>query len=122
MERVIPISTNTEKFFRQYLTIMRPLLQPHLSNGELNVLAGLLAINNDYKGIKDDIKDKLLLDYDNKIRIIENLGINMQVLNNALMNLRKKNYLIGNRIKDSLIVYPDKNNQITYKLTLTDEV
>lgn len=122
MERVIPISTNTEKFFRQYLTIMRPLLQPHLSNGELNVLAGLLAINNDYKGIKDDIKDKLLLDYDNKIRIIESLGINMQVLNNALMNLRKKNYLIGNRIKDSLIVYPDKNNQITYKLTLTDEV
>lgn len=118
MELIFPLKTDSHKFFHQYVRIIRPLLGVHLSKGELEVLAELLLINNDYKDLSQKTKDKLLLDYDNKIKIMNNLNINMQVLNNILTKLRKKNLLIGSRLKANLGVHPEEENTITFKLML----
>lgn len=119
---IIPLKTDSHKFFHQYVRIIQPLLGVHLSTGELKVLAELLAIDHSYKDLPEKTKEKLLLDYDNKIKVMDNLNINMQVLNNMLTKLRKKNLLIGSKLKQNLIVSPEKENIITFKLSVNDKV
>lgn len=118
MEKLIPIKTDIDKFFIRYLHIVRPLLKPHLSNGELNVFAELLRINNEYKAIKPELRGKLLFDYDNKIIIMDRLGISYNTLGNIFMALRKKGYITGNTIKKELAITPGKEFNINYKFII----
>lgn len=118
VEKIIPIKTDIDKFFIRYLHIVRPLLKPHLSNGELRVFAELLRINNEYKNIKPELRGKLLFDYDNKIIIMDNLGISYNTLGNIFMSLRKKGYITGNTIKKELAIIPDKEFTISYKFMI----
>lgn len=118
MEKKVPIKTDIDKFFIRYLHIVRPLLKPHLSNGELRVFSELLRINNEYKSIKPELRGKLLFDYDNKIIIMDRLGISYNTLGNIFMALRKKGYIIGNNIKKELAITPDKEFTISYKFVI----
>jgi hypothetical protein len=118
MKKSITINTDKRKFFRQYLTILKPVLKPHLSNGELNVLGELLYFNNEHKDISLDIRNKIIFDHDTKIDITNNLNISQSTLGNILTSLRKKKYLIDNKFRKGLDIYPGKNIDINYKFNI----
>lgn len=119
--RVIEINTDTRKFFKQYLTIIKPLLVPRISNGELNVLAELLYLNHKYRTVDVKVRGKLIFDYDNKIDIVNNLNTSLSTVNNAISSLRKSGYIIGYKIKDSLVIDIDDSFKIGFKFNIENE-
>ena len=106
MERGVNINTNRRKFFQQFLRVLRPTLKPYLSNGEMNVLGEILYFNDKYKDIKEDLRKKLIFDYDTKAEIMENLSISANTLANNLTSLRKKAYLDNKTIRKGLDICP----------------
>ena len=121
MERGVKINTSKRKFFQQYLRVIKPILRPYLSNGELNVLGELMYYNDKYKGLDDKIRKTLLLDYDTKADIMENLDISQNTLANALTVLRKKEYLRDREIiHEDCKIMPNKKYTINYKFNINE--
>lgn len=118
MESIIPIETDIRKFYKQYLNVIRPLLRPHLSTGELNVLAELMHSNYILKDIDPKLREKLVFDYDNVMDITENLNITYPGIQNIFSSLRKKDYLKGKTIKKSLLIEPTKEYKVTFKFNI----
>jgi hypothetical protein len=114
----IPISTDIRSFYKQYLNIIRPLLEPHLSNGELNVLGELLYLNYKYRSLDKKARGIIIFDYENKVAIMEELGSSMSTIVNAISSLRKKKYIIGNTLKEAIVVYPGENYSLTYQFEI----
>lgn len=122
METGVNINTTKRKFFTQFLFTVRPILKPHLSKGELKVLGELLYFNDKYKDIELKTRSKLLLDYDNKVEITENLSISQNTLANTLTALRVKGYLKNNTITKGLGVFPEETHTVTYNFKINDGV
>lgn len=114
------MNTDTRKFFKQYLNIIKPLLVPKLSNGELEILAELMYFNHKYKDIDPKMRGKLIFDYDNKIAIVDNLDTSLSTINNAITSLRKKEYLKGTIIKPQLIVEPTEEFKLGFLFNIKD--
>lgn len=99
----IPLAvTDIVKFANQYLSIFDAF--NHLSKGEKDVLSLIMTHKNSF--IKDDeIREKLLLDYDVKMDTSRTLNVTEARLNNIISNLRKKNALIktkhGNKLHEA---------------------
>jgi len=121
MESAVNITTDKRKFFRQYLNILKPVLKPHLINGELNVLGELLYYNNKYKDIAQKERMKLIFDYDTKVDIVDNLSISPGTLSNIITSLRRKKYLTDKSISKSIIIHPDKEFAFKYIFNIKDE-
>jgi len=115
----INIKTDKEKFFLQYLNVIKPLLGSKLANQEIEVLSQLLYYNNEYKDLDVKARGIVIFDYDTRVKIMEKLDISYNTLGNNLLKLRKKGFVKGNTIKESLIVYPEKKMNINYNFTLT---
>jgi hypothetical protein len=122
VERVIPIrSKDTDTFYKQYLTIIRPLLPVPIRDGELDVLAQLLKYNNMYRGLGPKERKVLIFDYDNVNRILNKLGISRSSFNNYMTSLRKKNYIIDNTIKESLVIFTNEDHSYTFEFKLEED-
>lgn len=99
---VIKIDTIPRKFFRQALEVLRNI--PPLSslrNKELDVLAELLYFNDRYSNIPQDLRWKLVFDYDTKMDIITYLDMKDVDLYNILTSLRKKGIIKGRQIDNT---------------------
>lgn len=120
MEKEVNITTDRRKFFKQFLFTVRPILKPHLSNGELKVLGELLYFNDKYKEIKPETRSKLLLDYDNKVEMVEALNISLHTLANTFTALRVKGYLKNNTVREDLGIFPEKEYELTYRFKIND--
>lgn len=119
--KIITINTDTRKFFKQYLSIIRPLLVPRLSDGELNIIAELLYFNHLYRDIAPSKRGKLVFDYDNKISILDNLDTSMSTLDNTLTSLRKKGYIKGKRFRQDLLIDPKDTFKLGFVFNMKDE-
>lgn len=117
MEKTIPINTNTRRFFRQYVEILQPLF--NIRAREADVLAALLYESYLRKDI-NDIKDrfKLILDYDTKIRMQEELKMSTAVFRNCMVRLRKKG-IIGkfDIVKPGFLINPIEGENVDIKFT-----
>lgn len=118
---IINIPTTKRKFFRQALEIMKAIPPINkLRPKELDVLAELLYYNYIYGHIEENLRGKVVFDYDTKITIREYLDINETNFNNILTILRKKGILIKRSITNDYGINPDKPN-ITFKFNLLNE-
>lgn len=100
MIKTIPIKTTRINFFREYLTLLLPILErkvfnTKISKKEIDVLAALLYYNNEYKGIPEDLRWKLVFDQETKVKIRTHLKMDRASFDNYLSSLRKKGALKG---------------------------
>lgn len=122
MEREVNIKTTDRKFFQQYLRVLKPVLKPYLSNGELNVLGEILYYNNKYKSIDPKLRTKVVFDYDTKAEIMKSLNISQNTLANNLTSLRKKGYLVKGEVTKGLGIFPNEEYIIKYKFRINNGV
>ena len=116
MEKNIPIKTTEDKFYRQYLELINPLLK--LRGKELDVLAQLLLYNNSLKDIPEEHRWKIIFDYDTKTKIRTELDLSDASMNNNLSALRKKGIIENNKVLKNFLVYPNGAVKITFNFDL----
>lgn len=115
----INIPTDNKKYFRQCLEILK-VMPPldDLSNRELDVLGGFLYYNYKYRDIKEDeVRYKIVFDYDIKIAICDEVGISEATMNNLLTSLRRKNILKGTALTSTYGINPE-TPQILFKFDI----
>jgi len=137
-DQVIPIPTNKEKFFLEYLMIKKPVFNyilkrlnngqetpikaPELNNMPMRVLAQLLYYNNEFKTLPDEQRAKAVFDYDVKQKIMEKLEISADNLDAYFSQLRKIRILDGKKINSHFVVYPDDSSfEIIFKFNINEE-
>lgn len=119
MEKNIPIATTENKFFRQYLELINPILR--LRGKELDVLAELLYYNYKFKNIAKEHRWKLIFDYDTKTKIRTKLELSDASMNNNLSALRKKNVIEANKVKQAYLVYPDNKFSLKFQFNVKSD-
>ena len=110
--RIVRRPCSKDNFYRYDVELLNPIVK--LRKRELDVWAQLLYYNNEYKGLDDEVKFKMVFDYGTKSKIAKDLKISMDVLNNNLSELRKKRIVIDNKIPKGYQVYLENNE---YNLT-----
>ena len=110
--RIVRIPCSKDNFYRYYVELLNPIVK--LRKRELDVWAQLLYYNNEYKGLDEEVKFKMVFDYGTKSKIAKDLKISMDVLNNNLSELRKKRIVTDNKIPKGYQVYLENNE---YNLT-----
>lgn len=125
---VLVINTDNKNFFIEYLTLKKPVLEIILKNltGKkinlhpklLNVFAMLLYFNNIYKDMDDRSKWKKVFDYDNKVVIMNEIGLSEGQLNTYLSILRNIKLLTGKQISSPFIFYPDESFDLTFRFNI----
>jgi len=121
MKKELKIESDKKGFFRKYVEIIKPILRIG-SRRQLDILALLLFYNDQKKNIID-IKDrcKLIFDYDTRILIQDELKISDAILNNGLVALRKKGLIKGNNLLEKgILVYPEREFEISFKFTINE--
>ena len=108
-QKVIPINTNKNKFFLEYLRLYRPVIESILTkmceedivlrNKELLVMASILFYYDKYGTLNDNDKYKLIFNYETRAEMRTDIGISEAYFNNSLTDLRRKKALLdGDRI------------------------
>jgi hypothetical protein len=130
---VLQIKTTTEKFFVQYLTLKRPIIDMYSSklSGRsiqvpakiISVLALLLYNNYLHSDIDDDDKRwNIIFDRGHRNMYCEKLGIKEQQLNTYFSMLRSYKILTGKKIDKPFIIYPDgPEYELTFKFSINGE-
>lgn len=98
------IDVDRKKFFIYWLQFLKPYHK--LRDKEIELLSLLLEKRYilSQKVFDPVLVDDLLLSTQNRKEIVDEMGYtSMQVLNNSLSGLRKKNVLIGNSIIKGLV-------------------
>lgn len=119
MKLEIPIKTNEENIFYLWAKILgnfHPLNK--LAEKDLKVYSEILKYFYKYKNTKEDLRWKMIFDYDTKLSMQENLGLSYASFSNSLTKLRKHGIIINGRVKEALLFKPDKDNVITFKFSL----
>lgn len=136
--QVIPIHTNKEKFFLEYLMIKKPVFNsilrglnngseipkkvPELNDMPMRVLAQLLYYNNEFKTLPDNLRFKAVFDYEIKQKIMEKLEISRDNLNAYFSQLRKIRILDGKIINPHFVVYPENSSfEVIFKFDINEE-
>jgi len=108
MERkVIPINTEIRTFFRQYVHVLKPVLR--LNDRESDILGELMYANYKHRDLKEDIRYKIIFDYDTRVDMRNALGISEASFNNGLTTLRRSGIIVNNRLSKNLLVIPESN-------------
>lgn len=117
--KVVPILTDTRTFFRQYVYLLKPILG--IRDKEADVLGELLYYNYRYRDLAEDIRYKIILDYDTRVEIRNNLKISEANFNNSLTALRKAGLLVNNRLPLYITILPKTNKfSLTYTFSIDD--
>jgi len=122
-KKTVNIKTDTEGFFRRWLTLTQPFHK--LASREQEVLAVLLYYHYLFKKTTRDenVIWKMVFDYSTKAKLKEKLDMKDGTLQTTLSKLRKKNVIVKNRIISTLIPNLSDNAvnfQITYNLIRVD--
>lgn len=101
--KVADLNIKIKDFFFEWLYLTKHFSK--LTKGELNVAA--LLLYHHYRLQKEitnpSLLWKMVFDYDTKLLIREELGINDSSFQNRLTHLRNKNVIINNRINELFI-------------------
>lgn len=118
---IIPITCREKEFYRYYTELLNPIME--LRKRALDVLAELMYHYQELSSYPEDIKWKLLFDYDTKKKIAEELDISMDVLNNNLTELRKKNIIIDGKLVKACRIQPkDDKYELTFRFSFIGEI
>lgn len=115
----IPVKTTKNKFFRQYVELMNPVLR--LRKRDLDVLSELLYYNDKLKDIKSKDRWNLIFNYDNKVEISSKLKMSKETFATHLTELRRKNIIVDNKVVDMLCIIPKNNFDVQYRFIIKDE-
>jgi len=118
MEKKVTIATSENKFYRQYLEILNPIIK--LRGKELDVLAELLYHNNRLKEIPYKHRWKLIFDYDTKSDIRTKLKLSEASLNNNLSALRKKRIIVENEVLKNFLVSPQESFSLKFNFKMNN--
>jgi len=125
----VEIVTTKEKFFLEYLTLKKPIIDAVLSriNGKktrlsdvpLRVLAQLLFYNDLYRDqYTEDKKWDIVFSKDVRIIIRKKLDLKEHHLNNYITYLRSIKVLDGKKINKNFIVYANEDRELSFKFKL----
>ncbi len=97
-----------------------------LTKGESKVFAELMYAYYKVKDYSDEDKEAIITNVDNKKKMINLLNTTSAAFNNTLSRLRRKEgkkgfALIGNRINEKYMVYPDGKFSFTLNFILDNE-
>jgi hypothetical protein len=114
-EKVANLNIKLKDFFFKWVEFTRPFHK--LNTRQSDVLALLLYhhFKFQYQITNTKILWKVLFDYDSKITISEELGIQLAALENLLSQLRKRKVIVNNVITPYFIPQIDKKSK-TFKL------
>lgn len=128
---VLQFTTTSKKFFIEYLTLKKPVFEVllqminkkpvNLHPKLLHVFALFLYYNNLYKDMEENSKWKKVFDYDTKVQIMNNVGINEGHLNTYISILRNIHLLTGKQISKPFIFYPESGFELTFKFNFVEE-
>ena len=110
------------KFYRQYIELLQPVLR--LRKREADVFAELLYHNYLRRDIpnKED-RSRLVFDISTREKIQTKLNISNAVIQQALGGLRKKNVIIGIKLRESFTIEPkDGVFTLSFKFVVKDNV
>lgn len=106
----IPIKTNEDKFFRQFLELIRSISPINkLRPKELDVLAEIMYQNNKYSDLEPNIKNTMVFNTNTRKEMRLKIGITEESFNNNLSILRRHGLLSKD---NKLIPFLDT---VTYK-------
>ncbi len=103
MNKVIPVRTSNERFYRQFLDVFSSIppikdLRPR----EKDVLAELMYRNQKYQDLPDDVRQAMLLSTTVRKEMRADLVIGEEVFNNILSKFRKLQVLVDNKLNPFL--------------------
>ena len=126
----IEIKTTEDKFFLQYLTLKRPIINiiltkinhkpTFLHDIPMHVLAELLWLNHKYDILAEDEKWKKVFNKDSKGHITKKLNMTDHKLNVYFYQLRKIKILNGRKINRLFIVKALDHN-LSFKFIFNGE-
>jgi hypothetical protein len=101
--KIANINVTIKKLFFRWLALTKPF--HNLSKQQQTVLGLLLYYNHMYKKdiSKDELRWKMVFNYDTKMLIKEELDINDARMQNILTSLRKSGAIINNQIVSTFI-------------------
>ena len=124
-KEVLQIATNTKSFFLEYLTLKKPVFEvmlQYINKKKINlhpkllhVYALILYYNYLYRDQTEDMKWKMVFDYDTKVNIMKDIGITIEQLNTYISILRNIKLLKGKQISSPFIFYPESGFELTFK-------
>lgn len=124
----ISIVTSKEKFFLEYLTLKKPIIdsvltkinrkKTTLSDKPLKVLAKLLYYNDLYKDETEDHKWNKVFSKEVKDIIGTDLGLKEHHLNNYISQLRTIKILDGKKIRPLFVIYAKDDLTLNFKFHL----
>jgi predicted DNA-binding protein (UPF0251 family) len=117
-ERVIPISTTLVPFFKQVVVLLNPFLK--LRGKEQDVLAQLMYSNYKYRELEENIRWKIIMDYDNKSEMQESIGISAASMYNYLSSLRKKGIIVDNKVHKNYLIIPGGEFNLRFKFKINE--
>jgi hypothetical protein len=123
----INIKTNKKLFFRQALEIVKHI-PPYnsLRPRELDVLAQFLYYDNEFKDLAEDVRGKILFDYDTKQSMRDFIGINEAVFNTTVSTLKSKGFILGKTLscpkhfENGLLKFDTDYPEITFKFKIEE--
>ena len=131
MNEVLNIKTTKEKFFFEYLTLKKPILDMIVSRitGKiikipmklLNAFSLLLYYNYLYRDMEEEDKWQKIFDIEHRKEYIKRLDITQSQLNTYFSILRSYKILNGKSINKPFIIYPDTDFELTFKFLLNGE-
>ena len=123
MGRTIVIGTDSKRFFRLYLEILKampPLNQ--LSNKDCNVLAEMMRRNAElsmsFKDEADPKKWELIFSPTTRKEMRKLLGLTEASFNNSVSLLRKAGIIKGNQLSKAFVIYPSDVNKVTFEFRI----
>lgn len=92
----------------------------------LLVVSNLLYYHHIYSKdvTNDNLVWKLVFDYDTKIKIMDEVGIDDKRLNNIFTDLRKRGIIVNNRIREAYIPNLEKSSnsfRVVFNFNIVDE-
>ena len=126
----IQINTTKEKFFLEYLTLKRPIINAMLTkiNGRktvlndipMRVLAELLFLNDKYNDLPDDKKWTVVFSPESREYIIKKLRMEKHYLYVYFTQLRKIKVLNGKKI-NKLFIVNAADHDLSFKFVLNGQ-
>ena len=123
----VTIPTTDEKFYKQYLVILNPLLDRNsLRMKEIELLAEFYREYDSYDNMSDEQKDTLLFHKNTVRKIIMKLDLSRANYDNLVHALRKKNFIRISQetgisvLNKTFIVSKAANQTLTLKFKIND--
>lgn len=120
----IPIVTSKERFFLEYLTLKKPIIEAVLtkinrkktsiSEMPMRVLSQLLYYNDQFKDMDPEKKWESVFSRETRLEIMQKLGLKEHLLNTYITQLRTIKILDGRKIRDIFVVYANDKVQLSF--------